>query len=167
MSTDSAPEGGPAREPDPDYRLLALAAIVPVIIIGAILVRIIVNRPHDSNAQPSTLTVTVPAEEPSTGCGTVDASALTAEANALEATVTGVNSRTVTLQPKRVFKGNHYTLVQIDLLPQTPPAALRLPTFTEGKTYLLAVAPDGTLSGCGLTGVESSSLAKLYTTAFG
>lgn len=177
MSTNGDPEGGPAREPDPDgsargpdpdYRLLALAAIVPVIIIGAILVRIIVDRPHDSTTtQGSLLTVVVPAQAPSTGCGAADAPKLGAQGTAVEATVTEVSGRIVRLQPKRVFKGARYERIQIDLPPQAPPAALRLPTFTTGTTYLLAVAPDDTLSGCGLTGIETSSLRRLYTAAFG
>jgi hypothetical protein len=165
---DPADGSGPgAREPDPDYRLLALAAIVPAVIIVAILVRIVVNRPHDSNAHPATLTVTVPAQTPSSGCGPADASTLAAQGNALEATVTGISGRTVTLQPERVFKGEHYSRVQVELPTGTPPAALRLPRFSDGTTYLLAVAPDGTLSGCGLTGTESSALERVYTSAFG
>lgn len=166
MSTNGAPDG-PAREPDPDYRLLALAAIVPAIIIGAILVRVIVNRPHDSNAQGSLLTVVVPAQAPATRCGSADASALATQGTAVEATVTELSGRIVKLQPKRVFKGAHYDRIQIDLPPQDPPAAMRLPTFTDGTTYLLAIAPDDTLSGCGLTGTESSALRSLYTAAFG
>lgn len=169
MSTDDAPDGPetPAGEPDPDYRLLVLAAVVPAIIIAAILIRILVNRPHDSNAHPATLTVTVPAQAPSTACRTPTSAALAAQANAVEASVTGTSGRTVTLQPTRVFKGDHYARIQVELPATTPPAALRLPTFADGTTYLLAVAPDGTLSGCGLTGTESSSLESLYTAAFG
>lgn len=171
MSTEAhQPPADPDPRPDdagPDYRLLGLAAIVPAIIIAAILIRVLVDRPHDSNAHPATLTVTVPAAAPAGGCGPPSSSALAAQGDAVEATATAVSGRTVTLQPKRVFKGQHYDRIQLELPAGTPPSMLRLPTFTDGATYLLAIAPDGSLSGCGLTGTESSSLERIYTAAFG
>lgn len=166
--------GGPTEEPataaprgdGPDYRLLGLAAIVPVVVIVAIVVRVLVDRPHDSNAHPATLSLNVPAQAPAKPCGAPDASKLAAQASAVEATVTSVDGSTVTFQPKRFFRGNAER-VQVRELGDTTPGALRLPAFTQGKTYLLAAGSDGTLAGCGLTGVETSSLEKLYTSAFG
>ncbi|MEX0426566.1 hypothetical protein AB3X52_02965 [Nocardioides sp. DS6] len=154
------------REDGPDYRLLVLAAIVPVLVIAAILVRVIANRPHDSNAHPATLTLNVPAQAPTTPCGTPDASALAAQASAVEATVTSIDGSTVTFQPKRFFRGSAER-VQLRQLGDATPSALQLPTFEQGRTYLLAAGSDGTLAGCGLSGPESSSLEKLYTSAFG
>ena len=167
--------GGPADEPttepakassDPDYRLLALAAIVPVLVIAAVLVRVLVNRPSDSNAHPSTLAFNVPAQAPAQACTPPDASELTSEATAVEATVTSIDGTLVTLQPKRFFRGSAEQ-VQVREAAGGAPDALQLPTFTDGKTYLLAAGSDGTLAGCGLTGTDSSGLEKLYTSAFG
>ncbi|MEP9382620.1 hypothetical protein [Nocardioides sp. KR10-350] len=168
MSTD-APEQAPdtSRGPDPDYRLLVLAAIVPAVVIAAILIRILVDRPHDSNLHPATQTVTVPADAPASGCGKADADALAGQEDAVEATVTSVSGTTVTLEPKRVFKGERSQRIELQLPSATPAPALRLPTFQDGHTYLLAIATDGTLSGCGLTGEESGSLESLYSQAFG
>jgi len=161
MSTEDPGTNGP------DYRLLALAAIVPVLIIGAVLIRVVVNRPHDSNAHPGTLTLTVPEEAPTAGCGPADATTLAKQATAVEATVTSVSGSTITLQPKRFFRGEQAEEVQVREGTSKPPAALKLPTFSTGATYLLAGGADGTLTGCGLSGQDSSSLEKLYTSAFG
>lgn len=166
--------GGPTEEPTtaapredgPDYRLLGLAAIVPAVVIVAILVRVLVDRPHDSNQHPATLSLNVPAQAPATPCGAPDASKLAAQASAVEATVTSVDGSTVTFQPKRFFRGSAER-VQVRELGDTTPSELQLPTFAPGRTYLLAAGSDGTLAGCGLTGPESPSLEKLYTSAFG
>lgn len=183
MSTEGPSyDGGPADDPptepaepssgssaagEPDYRLLLLGAVIPVVIVTAILVRVIANRPHDSNAHPGTLTVTVPAQLPAAGCQAPAASALATQGNALRATVTAVSDRDVTLQPTRIYRGGAPQRVVVELPAAPPPAALRMPTFKDGAAYLLAIGSDGTLAGCGLTAVESPSLESLYTKAFG
>ena len=166
--------GGPGDEPvteapredGPDYRLLGLAAIVPVLVIAAILIRVIADRPHDSNAHPATLALNVPAQAPASSCGAPDAGRLAAQATAVEAVVTSVDGTTVSFQPRRFFRGSAQ-LIQVRGIGPATPTALRLPTFTVGKTYLLAAGSDGTLAGCGLTGPETSDLESLYTSAFG
>jgi hypothetical protein len=109
----------------------------------------------------------VPVRAPSAGCGPATTAALTAQSNVVEATVTDVSGQTVTLRPKRVFRGGQFTQIQVEMPAGKPPAALGLPSFSNGSTYLLAVGTDGSLAGCGLSGVETHSLENLYTSAFG
>ena len=50
---------------------------------------------------------------------------------------------------------------------QLATADTSLPAFVQGHSYLLAIAADDQLAGCGLSGASDTGLEDLYAKAFG
>jgi len=149
-----------------DLRLLWLL-LIPGILIGAILVHVIAG--HDdlkTSSATSNISVSVPAQVGR--CAVPTAEQLSQFPTAVRAAVTEVGAQAVDLRVQNVLAGPQIGVITVRL----PAAGLAsadtsLPAFVKGHSYLLAIAADNQLAGCGLSGASDSDLEDLYAKAFG
>ena len=149
-----------------DLRLLWLL-LIPGILVGAILVHVIAGHGDlKSSAATSNITVSVPAQVGR--CAVPTAEQLSQFPTAVRAAVVAVSDQAVDLRVQNVLAGPQVGRITVQL----PTAALStadtsLPAFVQGHSYLLAIAADDQLAGCGLSGASDTDLEDLYAKAFG
>lgn len=149
-----------------DLRLLWLL-LIPGVLVGAILTRVFLAHP-DEAPSAATRSVTVSAPQQVGRCAVPTAQMLSQQPSAVQATVTGIDDTTAILRVTRVLAGPQVGRISV-ALPAASAAHVDtgLPRFVEGESYLLAIARDGSLVGCGMSGQATGDLEKLYTSAFG
>ncbi|MCA1981423.1 MAG: hypothetical protein ACXVDH_05560 [Nocardioides sp.] len=149
-----------------DLRLLWLL-LIPGILIGAIVVHVIAG--HDDlkpSAATSNLSVSVPTQVGR--CAVPSAEQLSQFPTAVRAEVTAVGDQAVDLRVQNVLAGPQIGLITVRLpASQLATADTSLPAFVQGHSYLLAIAADNQLAGCGLSGASDTELEELYAKAFG
>lgn len=99
-------------------------------------------------------------------CLPPSADRLSSAALAFQATVGQIGRKSVVLNARSWIHAEGFggtDTVRVAL----PGARTDLPvTFEPGKTYLVAATGDGQVLSCGMSGVKTPSLAKLYADAF-
>jgi hypothetical protein len=148
-----------------DLRLLWLL-VIPGILIGAILTRVFLAHP-DQAPSAATRTVSVSAPQHLGRCAIPTAQMLSQQSSAVQATVTGIDDTTAILRVTRVLAGPQVGTISVELPPAGGAPDTGMPHFVTGQSYLLAVAADGSLAGCGMSGPATGDLETLYTSAFG
>lgn len=165
-STPPASSGpAPAGSLDnPDWRVYAACAIIPVLLVIVLVVRIIIEHPKaaGSTTVPTTLQMTFAGP-----CPSDPGASLTLDPMVFEAKATSVTSSSATLERMRIFTGEPSPQITVTLPSTAPAASLKMPTFTAGSTYLIAVDQAGSIVGCGVSGVETSALESVYNSAVG
>lgn len=151
-----------------DLRLLWLL-LIPGVLVGAILTRVFFIHVDDAVPSAATTNITVTAPIQIGRCAVPTAEQLAQQSTAVEATVTAVDETTAQLRVIEVMAGPQVGRISVQLPAQGAQSTTELgvPTFTVGDNYLLAVSPDGSLAGCGLSGPAGGDLQSLYTKAFG
>ena len=149
-----------------DLRLLWLL-LIPGILVGAILVHVIAGHGDlKSSAATSNITVSVPAQVGR--CAVPTAEQLSQFPTAVRAAVVAVTDQAIDLRVQNVLAGPQVGRITVQLpVSQLATADTSLPAFVQGHSYLLAIAADDQLAGCGLSGASDTGLEDLYAKAFG
>ncbi len=152
------PAGPPASR-----RWLAVAAAAAAVVAlagGAVVLS------GDDDVEPSSVALTLPAEDMMAMCLEVTPETLRDVASiAFEGTVTSADAQTTTLSVDRWFAGEEVDEVVVTTPDGSDAALLGSITFEAGGTYLVAAAGDEVRS-CGLTGPSSPELEAIYEDAF-
>ena len=140
----------------------AAAAIAAVAVTTAV-----ATGGHSSAKKaPTSLALSLPAGGPSMGmCLPFDVKVLRDMPVALSGTVTSVTPSQVTVKVDHWYKGGSADEVTIAVTDgQT--VALDGVDFGQGKRYLIT-ATNGTINGCGFSGLATADLEKSFNDAFG
>lgn len=192
MSVDVGPNTGtePPRSPWRWVAAVSAAAVVLVAIVASFGLLGSDDSAVDPGAAPPLPTATVtetaspPAPTPTEGGGGAGATELTVVADAarcipptskwlsqnaalaFEGTVENVEDREATLRVKTWMYADGVGGTDTVRVVLPAPSTIPMPTFEDGKTYLVAAKGDGKVIGCGYSDVQSPKLQKLYTDAF-
>ena len=150
-------------------RPLAVAASL-VLVAGAAVGILIAtnNRPgHTPDAvSPTTLSLKVAPSGAMTSCIRFDAKYLRDMPVAFAGTVSDVTDEAITLEVDRWYAGGTAGHVTVSVPDNNTSIALDGVKFIEGKRYLVA-ATNGTVNGCGFSGLATTQLTSAYAQAFG
>lgn len=98
-------------------------------------------------------------------CLALDPATIAAQDQAFAATVLEIDGGTVVLEVTETFAGDVADRVEVPQVDATSSDYSGVP-FTLGGEFLIG-ALDGTVTGCGVTGVDSPELRAFYDEAFG
>lgn len=149
--------------------LLALAAAATgVLAVGtAVLVRGgSGSAPGPAPSAAKTLALSVPGGVSMVSCLPFDEKFLREMPLAFAGTVTSATRGRVTLAVDRWYKGGDAGAVTVSTPDSGSPVSIGTVTFEQGSRYLLT-ATDGTVNGCGYSGLATPELKRSFDDAFG
>lgn len=154
----------PPRSQRPRRWAMVAAAAAAVVAVGVA----VSLSGDDSDDAPSSLALSVPAEDMMAMCIEVTPEILRdASEVAFEGTVTELDGRVATLSVDRWFAGDEVDEVVVTGADENETALLGGVVLEDGGQYLIS-AGDGEVRSCGLSGEASdANLAALYDAAFG
>lgn len=169
MSTpvDTAPSTND--EPRPVGRsgrghLTLLVSVVAAAAIAAIAITMVVIRDDDPPSRQA-LTIAAPGTTMSS-CVPFDVNVLAEMPVAFAGTVTEISESTATVEVDRWYRASVETdLVDVVLPAENTSAALDGVELATGQRYLLT-ATDGTVNGCGFSGLATRELESAFNSAF-
>jgi hypothetical protein len=167
---DQAGQVNPTEEPRSRNRWLvpgvAAAAVAAIAVGGYGFVA--ADDGGGGKDEQTELALTMPANDPNAPmsmCIAFSAETLAPMETAFAATATDVTGDQVTLDVDRWYKGGDADVVE---LTSSSDAGVMLEggiTFTEGERYLVT-ATEGTVNGCGFSGVYTDDMAAAFDEAF-
>ena len=144
--------------------LSAAAVIVLTVVVALVLTR---GQTGDDQAAERILTLTTAPPSPTmASCLPVTSEALREMPVAFEGTVTERTAESVLLSVDRWYQGGSASAVRLTTPAATQSIALDGVELRAGSTYLVT-ATNGTVNGCGFSGLGTPELEGLYRQAFG
>lgn len=131
--------------------LVAAAVVVPLVVDGA-------------GPTLETLKPALGGDPATSSCLVLEPATIAAQEQAFAATVLDISGNTVVLEVTERFAGDVADQVEVSQVAATAADFSGVP-FETGQSYLIA-ANGGTISSCGVTGVDSPELRAVYDEAF-
>ena len=171
MQTIDQPTATTGFPPTGHRRSRLLAAAASLVLLAAAGVATFIAITGDDGAvprtsAPTTVALKVAPSTSMTSCIRFDVKFLKDMPVALAGTVTSVAHDAVTIDVDRWYKGGTADRVTISVPDANTSIALDGVHFVHGKRYLLT-ATNGTVNGCGFSGLATPELTKAYAQAFG
>lgn len=155
-----------AQAPRRRYLVAAAAALV---LAGGSLAALTLGgedaKTTPKQAKATTVSLALPGGNSISSCAPFSVTFLKDMSPAFSGTVTSVEAGSITLTVDHWYAGGTADQVKLALPPDTSSASLDGITFEQGKRYFVTAA-QGTVNGCGYTGLATPDLERSFNEAF-